>query len=216
MSTALQVLNFAYRKANLDEITTFSTSLEFPANIAQDVINTAIREMNRWGSYWFMETDTALSYSVGIYQYTLSSLEIDPKRIISVRRTLTNYAGYLTQYQHNRFVKLFRFSATQTSIPTGFTKFGGVLELNTIPDRDYALKVKHYKDLPLVTTALQALVIPESDEDVLGDLCYAYLLQSMGKPDYVQAYEIAKMKAQSLLATMQEDAGIPLQMPAHF
>jgi hypothetical protein len=215
-STAVQIVNAALRQCNLDEVASFSTSQEFPKNIALDVLNTVIREMNRWGSYWFQETETNLTYAVSTYTYSLTTLGIDPKRIVSIRKTLTNYYGFLSQYNNPHFIKQFRFADIQTAEPVAFTKYGDTLELNCIPDKDYSLKVKHFKDIPMVSATTTTFNIPEADEDVFIEGCIAYFQKAIGKGDYSVAYQLFEKKAKNLLADLKEDAGLPAQMPASF
>lgn len=215
-STALQIVTEAYRHQNLDEVTSFSTSQEYPYNIAKDIINQVIREMNRLGSYWFTETKTALAYSGGVYQYSFNTLAVDPKKVIRIRREATNYIGDLKQYNWYHFQRLFRSAAVTTAQPEGFSKFGDSLELSTIPGQDYSIYVYHFKDMPLITATSDTFLVPERDEDVLIDACYQLLGYKMGRWGLEAALQAIALKVSPLLADMKQDAGIPLQMPAAF
>ena len=217
-STALEMVNSALRMCNESTVASFSQTQEFPGNIVLDCFNTVIREMNRWGSYWFQETDTALSYGVGTYTYTLSSSSIDPNRILDVRRTLTNYQGYLKQMNHRDFLNDFRRAAVETTTPSYWTKFGGVLELSTIPDQDYSLKVRHFKDIPVLTTGDTSTTfnLPLADEDVFVDGIKAYLKKELGRMEWTNDYELYKAKARKLVADMNMDSGLPTVMPSLF
>jgi len=215
-STAVQIITEAYRNHNLDEVTTFSTTLEFPYKIALNVLNATVREINRMGNLWFMETKTALTYSNGVNTYSFSSLSVDPKRIIRLRREATNYWGEMKQYNYRQFQQLFQMAATATAEPNAWTKFNDTLTLNTIPDQDYTLELYHFKDMPLISATSDTFLVPERDEDILIDCCYQWLGYKMGRWDIGTAIQAIKILAQPFLAQMEEDAGMPQQMPAAF
>lgn len=215
-STAVEIVAKAYRNHNLDSVTSFSTSLEFPYNIALDLINDVISEMNRAGSYWFTETSTALTYSSGVYQYSFATLEIDPKRVIRIRKELADHWGDLKQYNWYDFQRWYRTATIPTAEPTAFSKFGYSLELNVKPDQDYTLKVYHYKDMPLIETTTDTFLVPERDEDVLYYCCYQLLGYRTGRWTLEEALRAMRIKINPLLADMKQDAGMPLQMPAAF
>lgn len=216
MSTAVQIITEAYRHHNLDEVTTFSTSLEFPYNIAKDVLNSVIREMNRVGPFWFTETETSLTYSAGVISYTLSSNNIDPNRVIQVRKTATNYWGALSQYEYNQFLDKFRKTSVTTTQPSAWAKFGDTLYLDVYPDQDYTIKVLHFRDLPVVNATTDTFLIPERDEDILIDNCYQMLGYRLGKWDVGTALQAIAAKTRPLLANMKQDSGLARQMPAAF
>lgn len=217
MSDAITICAEAYRQANLDqELTSFSTSQEFPYNNALGILRHVVREMNRLGNYWFTETSTNLSYSAGVYQYSFSTLGIDPRRITEIRRSAADYLGVLEPLNYKQFQKKYRGSAIQTTMPSAFSKYGDTLEFNVIPDQDYEIKVFHFNDIPLPTATDSTFPIPEDDEDVLIDGVYAYLLQRMGRPDFMEAYQVFSKKAKDLLADMKQDQGMSHQMPSNF
>lgn len=215
-STALQIITEAYRAHNLSEVTTFSTSLEFPYRIAKDILNDVIRQLNRQGNYWFTETKTALTYGVGTYQYSFNTLAVDPKRVIRVRKELADHYGDLNQVNWETFQRLYRSSATQTTEPTAWSKYGDTLELNNIPDQSYTLYVYHFKDMPKVTATSDTFLVPEQDEDILIDCCFQMLGYKLGKWDLGTAIQAMRLRIEPLLADMKQDAGLPLQMPAAF
>jgi hypothetical protein len=217
MSTAVELCAAAYRLANLDqELTSFATTQEFPYNNALYFLNAVIQEMNRLGAYWFTETTTNLTYSPGVYQYNLSALNIDPQKILRVRRESVTQAGELEQWNWRRFQQTYRRSALLTTVPSVFSKYGGHLELNCIPDQDYTLKVYHLRDMPKLSATTDTLLIPDADEDVIIDGVHAKLLQAMGRPDWGNYYTQFIEKSRSLLADMKQDMGLPRQMPANF
>jgi hypothetical protein len=215
-SSALQIVTEAYRHHNLDEVTSFSTAQEFPYNIAKDILNQVIREMNRLGSYWFCETKTALPYSVGVYQYSFNTLAIDPKRVIRIRKEATDKWGNLKQSSWYHFQRLYRSTSVQTAEPTAFSKFGDALELNVIPDQDYSLYVYHFKDMPLISATSDTFLLPERDEDILIDACYQILGYKLGRWGLEAALQAIALKVIPLLADNQQDVGMPYQMPAAF
>lgn len=217
-STALQIVASAYKQANMDQtLSSFSMS-DFPYNIAMDLLNTVIQEMNREGRYWFTETSATLTYSAGVYQYAYSSIGsgVDPKSILRIRKEATDHKQELTQMNWRAFQECFRRDAVQTTEPTHWAKYGTQLELNCIPDQDYTIKVYHLRDMPLVSAVSDTLLCQEADEDVFREGVYAYLLNRLSRPDADKAYQFYWKKVQSLLADMKQDVGMPRQMPAAF
>ena len=217
-STALQIAASAYAQANMDQtLTSFSMS-DFPYNVAKDLLNTVIQEMNRMGRYWFTETSATLSYSGGVYQYTYSSIasNLDPKGILRLRKELVDHKQELVQVNWRAFQERYRRDAVQTAEPLYWAKFGSQLELNTIPDQDYTIKVYYLRDMPLVTSSGDYLLCQDTDEDVFREGVYAYLLNRLGRPDWEKAYQIFRDKASDLLADMRQDVGLARQMPASF
>lgn len=212
-STALQLAASAYKQANQDQDLTSFSMTDYPYNIAKDLFNTVIQEMNRWGRYWFAETQTALTYSNGVYQYNCTSLGIDPKGILRIRKEATDHYGELTQMNKRRFQQLFRRSTISTGEPCYWTKYAGVIELNSIPDQDYSLQIYYLRDLPLITSDSDTLLCQETDEDVFREGAYAYLLQRLGRADWQTVYQMYQSKAMSLLANMKQDDGQPTQFP---
>lgn len=215
MSNALQVITEAFKRHNLDAVTSFSMT-EFPHSVALNILNDVIRKMNRLGNLWFTETKTALSYSGGVYQYSFTSLAVDPMRIINVRREATDYWGELDQYNYRDFQRQWRSSSMITAKPTAWSKFGTNLELNTIPDQDYTLYLYHYKDMPVVTTTTDTFLIPERDEDILIDNCYQMIGAETGRWDKATALTLIEANTKPFLVTIRSDAGLPAQMPAMF
>lgn len=215
-STAVQIIAEAYRQLNLNEPVSFSSSQEFPENIAKDVLNKVIREMNRLGNLWFTETATVLAYSGGVYTYDLGVLGIDPKRIRYVRKEATNHQGELTEYQNRVFRQYFRSSTIQTAEPTVFTKSANIFELNSIPNQDYAITIYHFKDMPAVTATTDTLLVPERDEDMLTENCVEWLSYRMGKQDKQTSLVNIRANTIPFLVQVKTDAGMAKQMPAAF
>lgn len=217
-STALQIVAQAYRQHNLTEPTSFASGQEFPLNIALDVLNKVIREMNRLGNLFFMESTIQLLFSVGVNTYDLStsSYLVDPKRIRYIRKELANHQQELTEYNKRDFLFRYRRSALQTVEPTAFTKYGNVLELDTIPDQDYQITVYHFKEMPLVVNTTDTFLIPERDEDVLIDACANWLAAKIGKMDDGSAMQLIRASITPFLVQIKSDAGMAKQMPAAF
>jgi hypothetical protein len=215
-STAIQLIAEAYRQLNLTEPTSFGASQEFPLNIAKDVLNKVIREMNRLGNLWFTETATLLAYSGGVYTWDLSALNVDPKRIRYVRKEALNHQGELAEYPNRTFRQFFRGSAVQTAQPTGFTKSANTFELNCIPDQDYQITIYHFRDMPAVTATTDTLLVPERDEDILTENCLEWLNYRMGKQDKQMSLMNIRANTIPFLVQVKSDAGMPKQMPAAF
>ncbi|MBY0403802.1 MAG: hypothetical protein K2X66_07870 [Cyanobacteria bacterium] len=216
MSNALQILSEAFRQHNLEEVTSFSVNQEFPYNIALNLLNDVIREFNRQGSFWFTETKTNLGFTVGKSSYSLASLGIDVKRIRFLRREDARVPGELQAMNYRGFLNLFRNAPVLTGMPSVYSKFGDTLELNMIPDQDYALSVYHFKNLPFVSDPLDTFLIPERDEDVLIDACFQLLGYRLGRWNLANALQGISIKIRPLLSDMNRDAGVPHQMPAAF
>ncbi len=217
-STALELCRLAYVEHNLNNLTGFSNTAPHPYNLALQGLNSIIRAMNRMGSFYFMETKTALPYTVGQSVYDLSSLAnvVDPRRIERVRMEATDSWGDLAQKSWVDFQRLYRSSEVQTTKPTAFSKYNTELYLNTIPDQDYSLYVYHYKDMPAVTLATDTLVIPERDEDVIIEAMYQWLGYKLRRWDYGTAFSAIQTKVSPLLVSLKADVGIARQMPAAF
>lgn len=218
MADAITLVKEAYRKNNLDQtqITSFSSTLEFPYNLAQDILNDVLRMMNRAGNLWFTETKTALTYGVGTYTYSFTTLAVDPQKVINVRLEATDHWGELTQYARRAFQNRWRKSSILTTKPTAWTKYGSTLELNCIPDQDYTMYVYHYKDMPLVTATSDTTLVPEADEDVLINNCYTWLGKFIGRISEGDAIALIKANTAPFLVSTRNDAGMPNQMPAAF
>jgi len=215
-STAVQIITEAYRKHNLDEVTTFSTSLEFPYKIAKDVLNEVIGLANRLGTFGFTETKTALTYGVATYTYSFNTLAIDPKRVIYIRREATNYWGDLDQINNRDFKRTYRSAALLTAMPGAWSKFGDTLELSTQPDQDYSLNVYHYKDMPKIAATTDTFLVPERDEDILIQSCYLVLGYYIGRWSFPEAEAGIKMLFSPFLVDLRRDSGIAHQLPANF
>ena len=217
MTTAIDLCAEAYRRANLDQnLTTFSTSLEFPYNLAKDIFNNVVRYINRKGYYWYAETITALAYSPGVYTYSFETLGINPTKVLYIRREATDHWGELEQWQEEKFLNRYRSSAIVTARPSAWSKFGDVLSLNCIPDQDYTLKAYHLVNIPLATNPTDTTIIPLAQQDALNAGVYAYLLQAMGRPDTGQAMQIFQAIISDLLADTKQDLGLATQLPANF
>lgn len=219
MSTALQICANAYRQANVDQdLTAFSTSAEYPYNIAQDLLNEVINEINRAGDLYCLEASQTLTYSPGTYTYDLSSagLSIDPRKVTSVERTGTSQPGELKPCNAKTFRYYYRQSAVQTMAPTHYTIYNQLLEFNTIPDQDYTIKVYYYQTLAPVTTTTATFPLPPEDEDVLRQGVYAMLLQRLGRPDFATAFQLFQATLKSMKAETKRSSALPQVMPAAF
>jgi hypothetical protein len=217
-STAIQIIAQAFRANNLTEPTSFAAGQEFPVNIALDVLNKVIREMNRLGNLWFTEASKQLVFSGGSNTYDLSAATylVDPKRIRYIRKELTNHQQELREYNKRDFLQRFRSSTVSTAEPTAFTKYGNVLELDTIPDQNYQVTVYHFQDMPLVVNTTDTFLIPERDEDILIDSCTALLKARTGQLDEGSALQLIRANTMPFLVQVKTDAGMPKQMPAAF
>lgn len=215
-STALEIISEAYRHHNLNDIATLSNGQEFPYSLAKDILNEVIRMMNRAGSYWFCESKTELIYSPDTSSYALTSLGIDPKRVIRIRREAENQWGELKEYNWRHFQQLFRSGGIQSGIPNVWAKYGNELHLDVSPNQNYSVQVYHFIDMSAVVDGTDTFLIPERDEDVLIDCCYQLLGYKIGRWDFGAAFQAMQIKILPLLADMKQDAGMPTQMPAAF
>jgi hypothetical protein len=217
MSTALQICAAAYRQANLDQpLTSFSTTQEYPYNLAIDLINHVIDEVNRFGYFWFTETLTSLNYGSGVYQYNLSSLGVDGKSIIVIRRHSPSATGNLTPMNYQAFQRRFRPVAATTAEPAYWARFGNNIELDVIPKQDYQLGIYHYRDMPNVVTEADALLLPVVHEDILQEGVLAYLCDRLGRSNAGQKYQLFLSKLSQLKAQNSKELAMPTQMPASF
>ncbi len=217
-TTALELCRLAYVEHNLNSLTTFSNNSPHPYNLALQGLNSIIRIMNRLGSFYFMETKTALPYLVGQFSYDLNTLTnvVDPRRIERVRIEAVDHWTDLTQKSWPDFQKVYQSSSIQTTKPTVFSKYNTTLYLNAIPDQDYSIYVYHYKDMPAITSGTDLLQVPERDEDVIVECVYQWLGYKMARWDYGTAFTAIKTVVSPLLVSLKSDVGIAHQMPAAF
>lgn len=220
MSTALQICAEAYRQAQVaNTLTSFGTSQAFPYNNALGYLQDMVRDMNRRGDYWAMETSSALTYSAGVYQWTMSSQSpaIDPKKITKVWLEASNHWGELEFVEWNTFKQKFRLAAVQTSKPGYWTKWGDTLELSTKPDQDYTLTVYHIRQIPLPTITSSTFGSwPTKDEDVFILGVKWRVLKGFGAADWQDEFQLYEARINELLADMKQEHAAPCQMPANF
>lgn len=222
VTTALQVAAAAYLDAGTDQtLTSFSLS-EWPYSSALHIINSAIADLNRLGSYSFSESSLVLPYSAGVYTYNLNTVGpaiIEPRRIMRLRRELSGYAGELAEFNFRNFQRRFMNIQAPTQQPLAWAKYSTTLYLNSIPDQDYQLTLYYYQQIQPVVVGVNdnsPTIIPEYHIDVIRDLTKAILLKEMGRTDFANQYTLAVKKATMLLARSNEDCGLPTNMPRMF
>ena len=215
MLNALSLCNSAFRQANIDQtLTSLSEDQDFPYNIAKDLLNTVIQDINRHGNFWF--TQTSLIVTPIQASIDLASIGIDPKKIIRLRRELAEDQGELIAVNWRVFQQNFRQTPLTTGRPTLWSKFNQTIQLNVIPDKPYNLTLYYHQDIPLVLDASDVVVFPDSDGDILREGVYAYLLLRLGRADFTTAYQLYQTKLKSLLANQKQDGSLPSQMPSNF
>lgn len=211
--TALAIASEAYRTASMDQpLEGFTPSADFPYNIALELLNKVLAEINRKGPLWFMAERTPLPYQSGP-GYDLTALGVDQRRIVSLNRTANNQGALLKQLEWNGFYRQYRTQQQAFGQPVAWAKFNGVLELNCAPDRDYALELTHYKPLPRVAVPDEVLPIPDHHIDVVVQGVYAYLLDRLGRQDATMAMTEYREGINEMLADVKSDAGLPRAMP---
>ena len=215
MANAIQILAEAYRQLNLAEPVNFLDT-QFPGKISKDIINKVIRETNRLGNLWFMETETLLPYISGQAQIDLSSIGIDPNRIRYIRKTVNSITTELYPQEYRLFQQYFRTSSLVTRMPSYYSKFGKYMYFDSIPDQNYAITVYHFTDMPLVTSPNDTFLIPERDEDIFIDSCSAVLSARIGKITEAEAIGLIKIKMSPFLVQIKSDLSTAKQMPASF
>lgn len=217
MATALDICAAAYRRANLDQPLSSWFQQDFPFNVARDIMNLVIQEMNSKGHYWFTETYSSLMYTPGVNEWSFTSFQSDPKGILRIRKELPGYKGELIESNFRNFQQRWRVDSTIASgEPRYWSKFGNSFQLDTIPDKDYNLVVYHLRDMPDIVENVDALLCQDADNHVFQEGCYAYLLKTLQRPDWDSAYAAYISKVNNILAEMNKDVGIPRQMPAMF
>lgn len=221
-TSILQIVADAYLDAGTDQTITSFSMTEWPFSAALNIVNSAIADLNRLGSYSFAEAELLLPYTAGVGSYDLNTVGpyvIEPRRIMRLRRELLNQAGELTEYNYRDFQKRFRANAVPTQKPFGWAKFGGTLFLNSIPDQDYQLTLYYYQQIQPIVVGVNdnsPTIVPEYHTDVLRDMTKACLLKEMQRPDFANQYALAKGKADKLLARSNEDVGMPTSLPRTF
>lgn len=203
-STALTLCQKAYRQANVGrELLSFDTSQDFPYNCALELLNEVIASMNYEGNLWFMAATTALAYGANVYSYNLQTLGIDPRKVVRVRRSGTQ-AGELVYRNQRLFEKNYRQSTITTGLPTVYSIWGDVLELNVIADQDYSLEIHHYKDMPLADSVSDTFALPAQDENVLIIGVRAKLKQLLGATDWAQDLALYQSQLKSMKLEMRK------------
>jgi len=193
-------------------LASFDVNAEFPYNCARDLLNKVIGDINHAGPVWFMETKTQLDYNYGP-AFNLMEYGVDPRRILYLRRTANGAPSRLMQLHSENFERQYRGQNQPLGIPAYWAKFNATLELNCIPDKDYALELTHYKPIPLVVNATDELPIPDTHKDVLVDGVEAYLLQKIGRQDTGDAFAVFKDRMSGMLVQLKADSGLPSSMP---
>jgi hypothetical protein len=212
---ALSLCSSAFRQANIDQtLTSLSEDQDFPYNIAKDLLNTVIQDVNRQGNFWF--TQTSVQVTPVQASIDLAPLGIDPKKIIRLRREHPQDQGDMIAINWRVFQQNFRQTPLVEGRPTLWSKFNQTLQLNVIPDKSYNLTVYYHQDIPLIQSVSDAVVFPDSDGDILREGVFAYLLLRLGRADFATAYQLYQTKLKSLLANQKQDSSLPTQMPANF
>lgn len=216
-STALEICQRAYRKAQVGQLTTFGTNQNEPFNMALDLLNDVIMDINREGELWFLLASTPLTYADNDtnYRYDLGTLLIDPRRIRRIIRTLDRN-GPVKAMNWPVFWEQYRRGEIQEATPAAYSVFGKTLEFDNKHDKDYGLVVEHYKDIPRVTAASDTLPLPERDEDVLEDGILAHLKLKLSMPDGETAYALYTKKISRLVYDTKKNSGNFFVRPARF
>lgn len=215
-STALEICKTAYRQAAVGtELTSFSTSQAEPFNMALDLLNEVVPDINRQGDLYFTLADTTLAYTSGVYSYNLGELGIDPRRIQRVFRSAIQ-PGNVNRINWNRFQDLFRRSTIQENTPSYWAIFGSTLEFNCIQSQDFVIRISHYRDMPKVTAETDTLLMPERDEDVLRAGVIAYLTQRLGRSDAPEQWAIYEKKLKRFSLDVKKDVSASFVRPARF
>lgn len=217
MATALDIASTAYRRANLDQPLSSWFQQDFPFNVARDLMNLVIQEMNSLGRYWFTETYSSLMYTPGVNEWNFSSFQSDPKGILRIRKEANGYKGELTEVNYRYFQERFRRDDVLiTGEPRYWAKYANSFVLDTIPDQNYNLVVYHLRDMPEIVENVDTLLCQDADNHVFQEGVYAYLLKTLQRPDWDAAYATYIAKVNNLLADTKKDLGLPRQMPAAF
>lgn len=218
MTTALALMQRVFRRAQMNSLGSFSTTQNFPANIALDVLQRSVEDLNSRGRYEFMLTSTALTYGAGVYTYTMSSVNdgLSGEAITVVELTASGHQGELTSMEVQQFRRYYRRSDVLTTKPVAWTDYGDTLELSSIPDQDYSMKVWFYDLIEKPTATTDVLNIPPRYEFVLDDMAYAYLLEALGREDFPTKYQMADSQARKFVGNTQKKRSRPRVMPGAF
>jgi hypothetical protein len=218
MTTALAFMQRVFRRAQMNPFTSFATSQSFPANIALDVLQRAVEELNSRGRYEFMLTSVDLAYSVGVYEYTMSTVaaDLNGEGITKIELTESNFETELISMEVQQFRNIYRRSAILTVKPVAWTDYGDTLELNSIPNQDYGIKVWYYALISKPTLVTDDIDVPERYEGVLEDMAYAYLLEALGREDFSLKYQLADKQANKFVANTSKKRSRANVMPRAF
>jgi len=89
-------------------------------------------------------TETSLTYSDGINQYSLSDLGINPHRIDQIYFYENGTLCELKEISYLHYLEYVNKNNTEKS-PEWFCRKGDILYLHNTPDKDYSIKISHYK-----------------------------------------------------------------------
>lgn len=218
MTTALELMQRVFRRAQMQTLGAFGTSQQFPKNIALDMLQRAVEDLNSRGRYEFMLTSVNLTYSAGVYTYTMSSVNsnLSGEAITKIETTLLGQEAELESMEVQQFRRYYRRGEIETTKPVAWTDYGDTLEFSTKPDQDYTIKVWFYDLISKPTAAADVLDIPSRYEFVLDDMAYAYLLEAIGREDHLVKYQMADKQANTFVANAQRKRSRPVVMPASF
>lgn len=218
MTTALELMQRVYRRAQMNALGSFSITQNFPQNIALDVLQRSVEDLNSRGRYEFMLTSINLTYGAGVYTYTMSSVNanLSGEAITKIELTASGHQMELDSMEVQQFRRWYRRGTLQTTKPTAWTDYGDTLEFSAIPDQDYTIKVWFYDLIDKPTATTDVLDIPSRYEFVLDDIAYAYLLEALGREDFVTKYQMADNQAQKFVGNTQRKRSRPRVMPGAF
>lgn len=217
MSTAIEIAQRACRLLQLDrQPENFSTTQPYPYNTLLDRMNDIIAGLNRDGNMYFTLTDTELVYNSGQYTFNLTNINIDPARIRAVHRTLLGDEGELPCYQWDKFIRYYRNGGIKTARPDAYGIFNVTLNLSTIPDKNYRIKIHHYRDMPTITAPTDTLLFPKNDEDVLQYGLMFHLAAAFGRDDQTALKEEFATRRMQLLNRTINLKSLPKRLPRRF
>ena len=162
------IVNEAFNLLNIDRINETNRTTHFQKN-ALDFCKEQINDILTKRYFEFTHTETQLTYSSGVYEYSLDALGIDPHRIECLGYYNSNGCWEeITEISYSKLLEYRNKDSSNTRAPIYFAVNQNKLYLYYTPDRDYSIKIWHYKleDSSLNYAKIPSL-LPESWAHVL-------------------------------------------------
>lgn len=168
-------INEVLKKLNMDPITNISDSIMsvYPYNLISDLYNESVVNFDIKQQWEWTFTDTSLIYEAGVYSYNLEDYKIHYNKILDngIYYIDNTTVQYITRMHRNKFKWNFpNVSTRATGRPLYYSMEGNVLYLSQVPDKDYGIKVRNYKRIPIPVIDTDSIsIIPDKHQRGIVD-----------------------------------------------